>query len=54
VSIQYQGDFAAALDRAIQRSNGHAKVGEPKVIEHSADELREPLLPNAARPMRRT
>jgi hypothetical protein len=42
VNINDDGTFAARLDQAIQRSqNGHAKVEGPKVIEHSALELRQ-------------
>jgi hypothetical protein len=54
VSIQYQGDFAAALDRAIQRSNGKKVEGSlPRTIEHDADELKQQMLPIPSPRMRR-
>jgi hypothetical protein len=52
--INYDGDFAAKLDAAIARSNGHAIEGSrPRVIEHSASEITKPLPTPLASPLRR-
>jgi hypothetical protein len=55
VNVNDDGTFAARLDAAIARSHGsQAKVIEAMpVAEHGANELRGPMLPNPAQPLRR-
>src|SRR6266568_4273011 len=46
VNINDDGSFAARLDAAIARVNGHAPKlieGSPKVLEHDPSELRIPM-----------
>jgi hypothetical protein len=55
VNVNDDGTFAARLDAAIQRTNGHAAkvIDQPKVIEHCAAEIAEPIKPRLAGPLRR-
>ncbi len=55
VNIADDGTFAARLDAAIQRSNGHAaKVIEHRASEeHPASEIAKPLPTPLASPLRR-
>jgi hypothetical protein len=57
MNVNMSDDFAARLDAAIARSNGHAKVHSegslPKTIEHDASEIKQPMLPNPGARMRR-
>jgi hypothetical protein len=54
VNVNMGDDFAARLDAAIARSNGHApKVIEGSAVKVSAETMAKPMLPNAGSRMRR-